>query len=282
MGLGPEPALARNPRLIYGRMTGWGQSGPLAERAGHDINYIALTGALAAIGEPDRPPRPPLNLVGDYGGGALYLAFGVMAALHSAGRTGRGQVVDAAVCDGTASTMALFSWFRADGLWDGRRGANLLDGSAPFYRTYRCGDGRFLSVGAIEQRFYDVLLERLGLDPAEFDRSGGPPTWGALHARLEAVFATRPRDEWCALMEGVDACVAPVLDFDEAPHHPHMQARGSFETVAGVLQPAPAPRFQGTPGAIQGPPPAAGVGGEAVAQAWGVSGEVLDAALAKA
>jgi alpha-methylacyl-CoA racemase len=272
MGLGPEPAQARNPRLIYGRMTGWGQDGPLAGAAGHDINYIALTGALAAMGEPDRPPRPPLNLVGDYGGGAMFLLFGVLAALWERGRSGRGQVVDAAVVDGTAALMSVFSWMRADGLWGGRRGTGLLDGSAPFYRTYRCSDGRFLSVGPLEPQFYALLLEKAGLDSAEFARDTGPG-WPALSQRLEALFATRTRDDWCALLEGTDACVAPVLTLDEAPAHPQMAAREVFTTIDGVTQPAPAPRFSRTPGAIE-----ARRSGAELAEVWGVAEGALRAA----
>lgn len=270
MGLGPEPAQARNPRLIYGRMTGWGQDGPLAGVAGHDINYIALTGALAAIGPPDRPPPPPLNLVGDYGGGAMFLLFGILAALYERERSGRGQVIDTAVVDGTAALMSVFSWMRADGLWDSRRGRGLLDGSAPFYRTYECKDGRHLSVGPLEPQFYAVLLEKAGLDPAEFARSPDPDDWPELAQRLEAVFAARTRDEWCPLLEGTDACVAPVLTLDEAPAHPHMAARQVFTTEGGVTQPAPAPRFSRTPGGLEERP-----SGAELARAWGVEDDAF-------
>jgi alpha-methylacyl-CoA racemase len=278
MGLGPEPAQARNPRLIYGRMTGWGQDGPLAGAAGHDINYIALTGALAAMGPPDQPPPPPLNLVGDYGGGAMFLLFGILAALYERERSGRGQVIDAAVVDGTAALMSVFSWMRADGLWDGRRGRGLLDGAAPFYRTYRCSDGLHLSVGPLEPQFYAVLLERAGLDRAEYARSPDPDSWPELSRRLETVFASRTRDEWCALLEGTDACVAPVLTLDEAPRHPHMSGRGVFTELDSTIQPAPAPRFSRTPSAAA----PAELSGEALAQAWGVGEAAIAAATTRA
>lgn len=271
LGLGPEPALARNPALVYGRMTGWGQTGPLAQRAGHDIDYIALSGALHAIGGEGKP-TPPLNLVGDFGGGALYLATGVLAALVSARATGRGQVVDAAMTDGAASLMALFYGMHAGGLWEDRRGANLLDGAAPFYDTYRCSDGRWVAAGPIEPAFYRRMLELLALDdPAgalarQYDRSD----WPARKAEIAARFASRPRDAWAALMEGEDACVAPVLSLAEAPAHPHNAARGAFTEVGGVLQPAPAPRFSATPSAIQGGPRPAGADTAAVLSDWGI------------
>ena len=244
LGLGPEAVLARNPRLVYGRMTGWGQDGPLATTAGHDIGYIAVTGALAAIGPADAPV-PPLNLVGDYGGGALFLVAGVLAALLHAGRTGTGQVVDAAICDGAASLMALFCDLRAQGRWTDGRAANLLDGGAPFYRTYVCKDGRFIAVGALEPQFYAVLCERVGLlHPPDRDDQAN---WPALHIRFEALFAQRTRDEWCALLEGTDACAAPVLTLAEAPSHPHLRARGVFVERDGVVQAEAAPRFSATP-----------------------------------
>ena len=264
LGLGPDPALALNPGLIYGRMTGWGQDGPLAQAAGHDINYIALTGALDAIGEKDRPPVPPLNLVGDYGGGALYLALGILAALHERHRSGRGQVVDAAVVDGTASLMSVFNWLSTDGLTSMTRGENLLGGAMPFYRTYECADGRYVAVGPLEPHFYARLRGALGL---------APETTAPLETQaeaLEATFRTRTRDEWTALLEGTDACFAPVLSLGEAPDHPHMKARGVYAEAFGVVQPAPAPRLSRTPGAIQGPPPGAGDGGLERLRAWGV------------
>ncbi len=243
LGLGPAALQARNPRLVVGRVTGWGQSGPLASTVGHDLNYIALSGALHPTGEPDRPPRPPLNLVGDYGGGAMFLVAGVLAALLAARSTGRGRVVDAAMTDGSALLTSLFHAFRARGLWSDARGANLLDGGAPFYRCYTCRDGGFVAVGALEPQFYAALLAGLGI-PAEeapqFDLTGR----AALHARFEAVFASRDRDEWAALFAGTDACVTPVLSLGEAPLHPHNVARGTF-VESGVVQPAPAPRFGG-------------------------------------
>lgn len=262
LGLGPDEALAANPRLIYGRMTGWGQTGPLAHAAGHDINYIALTGALDAIGPKDGDPVPPLNLVGDYGGGALYLAMGILAALHERQTSGQGQVIDAAVVDGTVSLMGVFSWLTHDGLTSMKRGEGLLNGAMPFYRTYACADGRHVAVGPLEPAFYQELRTRLGLPPQpEGDLE-------AQAAELAAVFATRSHDHWTALLEGTDACFAPVLSLDEAPDHPHIKAREAFVTAFGVVQPAPAPRFSRTPGAIQGPPAEAGENGQAVLEDW--------------
>ncbi len=240
LGLGPEEALALNPRLVYGRVTGWGQEGPLARTAGHDINYIALSGALAAMGPPDRPPVPPLNLVGDFGGGGLWLAFGMLAALIEAGRTGRGQVIDAAMLDGAASQMALIYAWAATGRWRPERGANLLDGGAPFYRCYTCSDGRFVAVGAIEPRFFAALMQGLGLAGEGWDQNDRA-RWPALAERMAEVFAARPRDDWAARFAGADACVTPVLDFTEAPGHPHNRARGTF--TGAPDQPAPGPRF---------------------------------------
>ncbi|MBV9076578.1 MAG: CoA transferase [Methylobacteriaceae bacterium] len=254
LGLGPDAVLARNPRLAYGRMTGWGQTGPLAETAGHDISYIAVTGALAAIGAPEAP-TVPLNLVGDYGGGALYLALGLLAAVIQARETGRGQVVDAAICDGAASLMAMFCDLRAQGRWADRRGANLLDGGAPFYRTFRCADGEHVAIGPLEPRFFGELCDRLDLAGEEVVRRDDPAVWPALQARLEAAFLTRSREEWCAMFEGSDACLAPVLTLGEAPAHPHLTARRTYTVVDGVAQPSPAPRFSLTSAAIQPPRP---------------------------
>jgi len=245
LGLGPDVCAARNARLVYGRITGWGQTGPMAQQVGHDINYIALSGALHALGEPDRPPRPPLNLLGDYGGGAMMLVTGVLAGLLEAKSTGKGRVVDAAMTDGSALLMSLFQALSARGLWSETRGANLLDGGAPFYRCYACRDGRFIAVGALEPQFYAALIAGLGLEPEsapQFDLAG----WPALHARFAAVFATRDRDDWAAHFEGTDACVTPVLTLAEAARHPHNAARGTF-VEQGVTQAAPAPRFAGTP-----------------------------------
>ncbi|MEM9608052.1 MAG: CaiB/BaiF CoA-transferase family protein [Actinomycetota bacterium] len=258
LGIGPDECLERNAQLVYGRMTGWGQEGPIAHAAGHDINYIALAGALHAIGRNGERPVPPLNLVGDFGGGGMLLAFGVAAALVEAGRTGRGQVVDAAMVDGTASLMAMFYSMTSMGVWQDDRGVNLLDGGAHFYDTYECRDGRYVAIGSIEPQFYAELLDKTGLAdedlPPQMDRS----QWPTLTARLTEVFLSKNRDEWVDIMEGSDVCFAPVLTLAEAPEHPHNKARGAFVDVAGVLQPAPSPRFSVTEAEIQGPPAHAG------------------------
>jgi alpha-methylacyl-CoA racemase len=272
LGIGPEACLHRNPRLVYGRVTGWGQEGPLALSAGHDIDYIALAGALHPIGPAGGPPVPPLNLLGDFGGGGMLLALGVVAALLEAGRSGRGQVVDAAMVDGAALLTAQLHELLAAGQWTDRRGANLLDGAAPFYTVYETADGRHLAVGALEPRFWAELLERVGLAaddlPAQLDRAG----WPLLRERLAAVFRTRTRDEWCALLDGTDACVAPVLSLLEAPAHRHNQARATFVEVAGTPQPAPAPRFSRTACPTPAPPASGGDDGEVLA-AWGLPPE---------
>ncbi|WP_096701156.1 CaiB/BaiF CoA-transferase family protein [Magnetospirillum sp. 15-1] len=257
LGLGPQVCLGRNPRLVYGRMTGWGQSGPLAQAAGHDINYIALSGALHAIGEAGRPPVPPLNLVGDYGGGGMLLAFGMVCALLEARRSGLGQVVDAAMTDGAALLMAQLYGFHAASQWTDRREDNFLDGAAPFYACYECADGGFVSVGAIEPQFFGLLLDTLGLRREDFPQ-WSKADWPAQKARLAKVFKARNRDDWCALLEGTDTCFAPVLSMAEAPKHRHNMFRGTFVEAAGQVQPAPAPRFDRTPGSISLPPPAIG------------------------
>lgn len=272
LGVGPEVALARNPRLVYGRMTGWGQSGPLAHAAGHDLNYIALSGALHAMGRKGEPPAPPLNLVGDYGGGALYLAMGVCAALLEATGSGKGQVVDAAITDGTASLMGVMYGLRAAGIWTDERDANLLDGGAHFYDVYETSDDKFVTIGSLEPQFYALLLEKLGLkdDPAfaaQMDRSG----WSVLSDKVATMVKTKTRDEWTALLEGTDVCFAPVLSMAEAPSHPHNVARSAFVEVGGVTQPAPAPRFSRTPGAVQGPAAQPGADSEKVLGDWGIS-----------
>lgn len=246
LGLGPEACQARNPRLVFGRITGWGQSGPLAQAAGHDLNYIALSGMLHAMGRADTPPSPPLNLVGDFGGGAMMLAFGVVCAALEARSSGKGQVVDAAMTDGAALLGAMMYGLRAFGSWNDAREANMLDGGAPFYDTYACADGKFLSVGAIEPQFYAQLLLLSGATDPEFAKQWSQKRWPDLKAKFAALFATRTRDDWCAILEGSDACVAPVLDMAEAPLHPHNQARGAFVEIDGVTQPAPAPRFSRT------------------------------------
>ena len=272
LGIGPEDCRTRNRLLVYGRMTGWGQDGLLATTAGHDINYIALSGALHAIGEAGGPPLPPLNLIGDYGGGALYLALGVVAALLEAKTSGRGQVIDAAMVDGAASLMTVVYGLKAAGSWQNERGVNLLDGGAPYYGVYETADGKYLAIGAIEPKFYAELLEKCGLAdaalPAQNDRDG----WPELRARLAQTFKGRSRDEWCEIFAGSDACFAPVLDLDEAPDHPHNTARGSFAERGGVVQPAPAPRFSRTVSEIGGPPREPGADTDAALASWGFDG----------
>jgi alpha-methylacyl-CoA racemase len=270
LGLGPDVALKRNPKLVYGRMTGWGQFGPYAQAAGHDMNYIAITGALHAIGTEDKP-IPPLNLVGDFGGGALYLAFGILAGVIKARETGEGQVIDCAMSDGAASLMAMFYGFKASGAWTESRRSNLLDGGAHFYDTYQCSDGKWVSIGSIEPQFYALLLEKTGISDPAFKAQMDRGAWPDLKAKLAAVIATKTQSEWCALMEATDVCFAPVLDLDEAPKHAHNVARQTFVELAGVTQPAPAPRFSKTPGAIQGPPPAIGAHDQEALLDWGFS-----------
>ena len=253
LGLGPDVCLAANPRLVFGRMTGWGQDGPLAKAAGHDINYIALTGALAAIGPAGGAPVPPLNLLGDFGGGSMYLAMGVLAAHIETLRSGKGQVVDAAIVDGTAGLMTMFHAFRQMGAFKTERGTNLLDGGAPFYGVYETGDGKHVAIGALEPKFYEEMIGKLGLAGEDLPQQYDPKGWPRLKARFEEVFRTKTRDEWCAILEGSDACFAPVLDLDEARTHPHMAARGIHPTVDGVVNTAPAPRFSRTPSEIAHP-----------------------------
>lgn len=250
LGFGPDLVLKRNPRLVYGRMTGWGQSGPLRNAAGHDINYISLTGALHAIGPNDRPV-PPLNLVGDYGGGALYLVVGILAALLEAQKSGQGQMVDCAMCDGAASLMSLFCELSASGRWKDGRESNLLDGGAHFYGTYECQDGEFISLGSIEPQFYAELRRLAGLDDPLYDGQMDAKNWPAMKQKMTEVFKTKTRDQWCAIMQGTDVCFAPVLSLSEAPDHPHMAERNVFVNHNGIVQPAPAPRFSRTPSAIR-------------------------------
>lgn len=250
LGLGPEAVAALNPGLVYGRMTGWGQDGPLSQAAGHDINYIALTGALAAIGERDGGPVPPLNLVGDYGGGSLYLALGILAALIEARSSGCGQVVDAAICDGALSLMSLAQGQRLRGLYSERRGDNMLDGGAPYYAVYRAADGEYICIGAIEPQFFALLCERIGVESALRDAQHDRLRWPALRAELARIFAQRSRAEWTALLGDTDACFAPVLTLSEAEKHPHLLAREAFVDIRGVSHPAPAPRFSRTPSSI--------------------------------
>ena len=262
LGLGPDACLARNPKLVYGRITGWGQDGPLAAGAGHDINYIALSGVLHAIGRRGHAPTPPLALVGDFGGGAMYLVMGVLAALLHARAEGEGQVVDAAIVDGAASLATAFHGMAAASGW-GERGTNILDGGAPHYDCYECSDGKWISIGPIEARFHAQLVRVLGLDAASIGRPNDKAQWPAARAAFERAFRARTRDAWCGLLEGTDCCFAPVLSFDEAPRHSHLRARGTFVEVDGVVQPAPAPRFSATPTA-RPTAPEAPCGGEAL------------------
>ena len=276
LGLGPDVVLKRNPKLVYGRMTGWGQTGPWSMAAGHDMNYIAITGALHAIGTDDKPV-PPLNLVGDFGGGALYLAFGLMAGIIQARETGKGQVVDCAMSDGAASLMAMFYGMKGAGIWKETRRSNMLDGGAHFYDTYQCSDGKWVSIGSIEPQFYALLLEKTGITDPQFQRQIDRDLWPELRAKLAAVIATKAQAEWTAIMGGTDVCFAPILDLDEAPKHPHNVARQTFVEVGGVTQPAPAPRFSVTPPAIQGPPPAIGAHNREALADWGFSSAEIDA-----
>src|ERR1700728_2171747 len=270
LGLGPDALLARNPRLVYGRMTGWGQSGPLAQAAGHDLNYLGLTGALAAIGRAGSKPTPPLNLAADFGGGALYLAFGMACAMLEAQKSGKGQVVDAAMIDGASSLMTAFYGMYASGFHKLERGTNLLDSGSAIYEVYEGADGGFISIAPIELKFREVLFERLGL-PYTTDDGAEP------RGKLEKLFKTRTRDEWCSLLECTDACFAPVLTMAEAPHHPHNVARATFIEVEGVVQPAPAPRFSRTPAGHPTPPQALGEGTRAALADWGIGAEKIGA-----
>jgi alpha-methylacyl-CoA racemase len=270
LGLGPDVCLARNPKLVYGRMTGWGQHGPLAKAAGHDINYIALSGALHAIGRPGEPPVVPLNYIGDFGGGAMFLAFGVLCALLETRTSGRGQVVDAAMTDGAALLSAMMYGMKAAGDLSNQRGENLLDGGAHFYDTYACADGKYVAIGSIEPQFYALLIKLCGIDDPAFQAQRDPHAWPLLKYRLADVFKTKNRAEWCALMEGTDVCFAPVLDWDEAPQHPHNQARETFIDIGGVIQPAPAPRFSHSKAAAPTAPAQPGEHSAAILADWGV------------
>jgi alpha-methylacyl-CoA racemase len=281
LGVGPEHCASHNAALVYGRMTGYGQSGPLAQTAGHDINYISLIGALHAIGPAGEKPVPPLNLVGDYGGGALYLAFGIMAALFERQRSGRGQVVDAAMVDGASSLMSIFHGMVASGRWNAaQRGANLLDGGAPFYDTYVAADGLYLSVGALEPKFFAELARAIGLDERFVKSQYDPRSWPEMRTAIAARLATRSRDDWCRALEGTDSCVAPVLSLPEAAQHPHAKARGAFVDVAGVVQAAPAPRFSRSTAAAPRVGRASGSDGEAVLLEAGFTRTEVDALLA--
>ncbi|HUA36698.1 MAG TPA: CaiB/BaiF CoA-transferase family protein [Candidatus Binataceae bacterium] len=271
LGLGPDHCLKRNPKIIYGRMTGWGQEGPMAHAAGHDINYIALSGALHSIGRRGDVPVPPLNLVGDFGGGALYLALGIVAGMLEAQKSGKGQVVDAAMVDGAASLMTATYGMRASGFWNEKRGDNILDTGAHYYEVYETKDGKYVSIGSIEAKFYEELLRLSGLKGVELPRQNDRNAWPAMKDKLKEVFRSKTRDEWCEIMEGSDVCFAPVLSMDEAPHHPHNKHRSTFVDRDGVLQPGPAPRFSRTPSAIQCPPAKPGEHTEAALRDWGFS-----------
>ncbi len=275
LGIGPEDCFARNPKLIYGRVSGWGQEGPLAHAAGHDINYIALAGALHAIGRAGETPVPPLNLVGDFGGGALYLAFGIVCGLLEVSKSGQGQIVDAAMVDAVASLMTVFYGLQAMGIWTDRRGENILDSGAHFYDVYETADGKYVSIGAIEPKFYAELLRLTGLDGEDLPHQMDRTKWPEMHERLRAVFKTKTRDEWCTIMEGTDVCFAPVLSIEEAPNHRHNKTRGTFVEIDGQIQPAPAPRFSRTNPEIQGPPPEPGQHTDEALADWGFAEEEI-------
>jgi alpha-methylacyl-CoA racemase len=276
LGLGPEPCMAVNAKLVYGRMTGWGQSGPLSQAAAHDINYLAITGALHAIGRAEGGPVIPLNLVGDFGGGALYLAMGILAALLSARTTGVGQVVDAAVSDGVVNLLTMHYGFKQAGEWSLQRASNLTDGGAPFYDVYLTQDDRYVAVGAVEEKFYRDLVRRLGLSDAELPDQHDRAKWPTLRKRLQEVFRTRTRDEWCELLEGTDACFAGILDMDECVRHPHNRARHTHVDVDGVLNPAPAPRFSATPSELRKAPPAPGEDTDSALRSWRFTAAEID------
>lgn len=276
LGFGPDACFARNPRLVYGRVTGWGQSGPLAHAAGHDINYLSLTGALAAIGDPSKPAIP-LNVVGDYAGGSLFLVIGMLAAYIECQSSGQGQVIDAAITDGSASLMSMFHGLAAHGAWTPRRGSNLLDGGAHFYNVYETADNKFVSVGAIEPQFYRLLVEKAQLDPDEFADADDAALWPSKIQALARVFRSRTQQQWCELLEGTDACFAPVIDFEHAPLHPHNQARDTYVEIGGVVQPAPAPRFSRSACETPRQPVAAGSNTASVLSGLGYSDEKIRA-----
>ncbi len=276
LGIGPDVCLKRNPRLVYGRMTGWGQEGPLARAAGHDINYIALSGALHTIGRKDQKPVPPLNLVGDFGGGGMLLAFGMVCALFEARNSGQGQVVDAAMTDGSAALMTMIYGLKAAGLWTDKPGTNLLDTGAHFYDTYETADNKFIAIGAIEPQFYELLLKLTEIDDPDFQNQLDFAQWPQLKEKLSAVFKTKTREAWCEIMEGSDVCFAPVLSMSEAPEHPHNKQRKTFVENDGVLQPAPAPRFSRTAAEIKSPPPIPGQDTEKVLADFGFTTQEIE------
>jgi alpha-methylacyl-CoA racemase len=275
LGLGPRACVAVNPKLVYGRITGWGQDGPLAQAAGHELNYIALSGALEAIGSPGKPPTIPLNLIGDFGGGALYLAMGVLAAVIEARSSGTGQVVDAAIVDGVNSLMTMQYALKQMGAWPNARGSNLLDGGAPFYSVYETKDGHFISIAPVEKRFYEALLERLELSPTDLPKQNDARGWEQMRSQFGEIFKSRTRAEWCDILEGTDACFAPVLNMDEVRTHPHNVARQMFVEVDGVLNPAPAPRFSRTVSELTRSPPHMGADTEQALLDWGLPAEKI-------
>ena len=270
LGIGPDVCLARNPKLVYGRMTGWGQTGPLAKAAGHDINYISLSGALYAMGRKEENPVPPLNLVGDYGGGSMFLVMGILAALLECKTSGKGQVIDAAMTEGSANLMAMFNSLHAMGMWSPKRGVNILDSAAHFYDTYETKDGKYVSIGSIEPQFYALLMEKANLDKETFGFQMNQKEWPTMKGKLAQIFKAKTRDEWCEIMEGTDVCFAPVLDFIEAPQHPHNVARKAYIDVDGMTQPAPAPKFSRTASEVQFGARAAGEDTEEILKDWGV------------
>lgn len=276
LGLGPDDCQARNSKLVYGRMTGWGQEGPMAQAAGHDINYIALAGALHAIGRKGEKPVPPLNLVGDFGGGGMFLAYGVVCALLEAQKSAKGQVVDAAMVDGTATLTGMFFSMQQTGMWNDERGTNMLDTGSHYYETYETSDGKWVSIGSMEPQFYAELVEKTGVDPELFKPQVDPSSWDACKAELTRVFKTKTRDEWCEIMEGSDVCFAPVLSLSEAPDHPHMKARSTFIEVDGINQPAPAPRFSRTPGEVRHGTHKPGADSVQVLVDWGFGKDEVD------
>jgi len=281
LGLGPDVVFERNAKIVYGRMTGWGQDGPMAPAAGHDLNYIALSGALHAIGRKGGAPTPPLNLVGDFGGGALYLAMGLLAAMLESQQSGKGQVVDVSMVDGAASLMTTFFGLKAAGRWSDERGTNILDSGAHFYDVYETSDGKYVSIGSIEAKFYDELLRLTGLDKEDLPSQMDVSAWPTLRKRFSEVFLAKTRDEWCEIMEGTDVCFAPVLSISEAPDHPHNIARGTFVEIDGVVQPAPAPKFSRTKSEIQSPPCAPGQHSQEVLLNWGIAQEEIDNLMAE-
>ncbi len=278
LGMGPEVCLERNPKLVFGRVTGWGQEGPLSKSAGHDLNYIALSGALHAIGRSnDEPPTPPLNLVGDFGGGTMFVVVGILAALHEVKNSGKGQVVDAGMVDGALSLMTSIYGMQAGGIQSDERASNILDSGSHFYNTYETRDGKYVSIGSIETKFYALLLEKLGLDPDSLPPQMERESWPAMKEKFKEIFLTKTRDEWCALMENTDICFAPVLSLAEAADYSHNKERGSFVDVEGVMHPAPAPRFSATPSSIKSPTPQTGVHTDEVFADWGMSADKIAA-----